>query len=75
MEAWRNADKALEYAQEQCYYIDFVNSAVARLFCSIFRTLLTHSYCADWTVLIEDYGLFSKSLEGSRLREVSKLMD
>ena len=60
MEAWRNAEKALEYAQGQCYYIDFVNSAVARFFCSIFRTLLTHIYRAD---LIEDYGLFSKSLE------------
>ena len=44
----------------------------------IYRTLLTHSYRADWTVLSEDYGLISKSLELSGLRsyktELSKCL-
>ena len=59
MEAW----SILEFTQGQWNNGTMpLCSAVRRFFCSI-RTFLTQSYCADWTLSIEDYGLISISVE------------
>ena len=64
MEAWSDTESILEFTQGHCFSDGTkpLCSAVRRFFCSI-RTWLTHIYCADWTILTEDYGLISISLE------------
>ena len=70
MEARSDTENILEFTQGHCFSHGTMPlcSAVRRFFCSI-RTRLAHSYCADWTLLIEDYGFISISLELTRLRK------
>ena len=69
MEAWSDTESILEFTQGHCFSHGtmHLSSAARRFLCSI-RTLMTHSYCAHWTILIECYGLILISMEWPRLR-------
>ena len=71
MEAWGDTESILEFTQGHCFSHGTMPlcSAVRRFYCSVrrfycsVRILLIHSYCTDWTTLIEAFGLTSISLE------------
>ena len=59
MEALSDTESIQEFTQGYC----FSHGTVAFVECCeeilLFFSLLTHSYCADWKILTEDYGLIS----------------